>query len=81
MSRKTEYTGRYKLSKNEFGYAKWYSLKYYEWLDEYNTLKDSVKAIQYSDAPKGSGKSDPTEKLAERRAELRRKMLKIEKLY
>ena len=53
MSRKTEYTGRYALSKFEFGYAKWFSLKYYEWLDEYNSLKDSVKAIQYSDAPKG----------------------------
>lgn len=78
MSRKVEYTGKYALSKFEFGYAKWFSLKYNEWLDEYNSLKDSVKAIQYSDMPKGSGKSDPTEKLAERRAELRRKMLKIE---
>lgn len=78
MSRKVEYTGKYTLSKFEFGYAKWYSLKYNEWLDEYNSLKDSVKAIQYTDAPRGSGISDPTEKLAERRAELRRKMLKVE---
>ena len=78
MSRKVEYTGKYALSKFEFGYAKWFSLKYNEWLDEYNSLKDSVKAIQYTDMPKGSGKSDPTEKLAERRAELRRKMLKVE---
>lgn len=78
MSRKVEYTGKYALSKFEFGYAKWYSLKYNEWLDEYNSLKDSVKAIQYTDVPRGSGISDPTEKLAERRDELRRKMLKIE---
>lgn len=79
MATKSEYTGRYKLSKFEFGYAKWFSLKYPEWLDEYNTLKDSVKAITYDTEGHGSGRvNDTTGELAAKRAELRRKMLLIE---
>lgn len=76
---KTEYTGKYKLSKFEFGYAKWFSLKYPEWLDEYNRLKDSVGAINYDSMPGGSGKVyDATMELATKRAEIRDKMLKVE---
>lgn len=79
MARKTSYSGRYKLSKFEFGYAKWFSLKYPEWLDEYNTLKDSVKAVNYDQEGHGSGKvNDSTGELAAKRAEIRRKMLLIE---
>ena len=79
MSRKMEYTGRYSLSRFEFGYAKWYSLKYNEWLDEYNSLKDSVKGISYDQEGHGSGSvSDSTGSLASRRAGLRNKMLKVE---
>lgn len=79
MARKTSYSGRYKLSKFEYGYAKWFSLKYPEWLDEYNTLKDSVKAVNYDQEGHGSGKvNDSTGELAAKRAEIRRKMLLIE---
>lgn len=77
--RKTEYTGKYKLSKFEYGYAKWFSLKYPEWLEEYNRLKDSVGAMNYDSIPGGSGKvNDSTMNLATRRAEIRDKMLKVE---
>lgn len=79
MARKTAYSGKYKLTKFEYGYAKWFSLKYPEWLDEYNSLKDSVKAITYDQEGHGSGKvTDETAELASRRAEIRRKMLLIE---
>lgn len=79
MARKMEYTGKYKLSRFELGYAKWFSLKYPEWLEEYNSLKDSVKAIAYDQEGHGSGKiNDSTGDLAARRAEIRRKMLLVE---
>ena len=79
MARKMEYTGKYKLSRKEYGYAKWFSLKYPEWLDEYNSLKDSVKAIDYDQEGHGSGRvNDSTGDLAARRAEIRRKMLLVE---
>lgn len=79
MARKTSYSGKYKLSKFEFGYAKWFSLKYPEWLEEYNSLKDSVKAISYDQEGHGSGKiNDSTGELAAKRAEIRRKMLLVE---
>lgn len=79
MARKMEYTGKYKLSRKEYGYAKWFSLKYPEWLDEYNSLKDSVKAIAYDQEGHGSGRvNDSTGDLAARRAEIRRKMLLVE---
>lgn len=75
----TSYTGKYKLSKFELGYAKWFSLKYPEWLEEYNSLKDSVGAMSYDALPGGSGKiNDSTMELATKRAEIREKMLKVE---
>lgn len=80
MARKTSYTGKYKLSKFEYGYAKWFSLKYPEWLEEYNSLKDSVKGIAYDQEGHGSGSvNDSTGELAAKRAELRRKMLLVER--
>lgn len=79
MARKMEYTGKYKLSRFELNYAKWFSMKYPEWLEEYNSLKDSVKAISYDQQGHGSGKiNDSTGDLASKRAEIRRKMLLIE---
>lgn len=78
MSRKMEYTGRYSLSRFEYGYAKWYSLKYNEWLEEYNSLKDSLNGVGFSEAVQGGKGSNPTERLGARRAELRNKMLKVE---
>ena len=77
--RQKEYTGKYKLSKFELGYAKWFSLKYPEWLEEYNNLKDSIKTASFDGLPSGKGKvSDSTQNLATKRAELREKMLKVE---
>lgn len=79
MARKMEYTGKYELSRFELNYAKWFALKYPEWLQEYNSLKDSVQAINYGIEGHGSGKIvDSTGELASKRAELRRKMLLVE---
>lgn len=77
MARKMNYTGKYKLSRAEFMAAKWYSLRFNEWLDEYNSLKDSVSAISYEngDMPHAINKtSNPTLDLASRRSELKSKM-------
>lgn len=77
MARKMSYSGKYRLSRSEFNAAKWHALRFNEWLAEYNSLSDSVKAITYEDAdmPHAINKTgDPTEILAERRAELRDKM-------
>jgi len=80
MARKNSYSGKYKLSKFEYGYAKWFSLKYPEWLEEYNNLKDSVKGISYDGMPGGKGQvNDATQNLATKRAEIRDKMLKVER--
>ena len=79
MARKMEYSGKYRLSRFEYGYAKWYALKYPEWLDQYNALKDSVKAINYDQSGYGKGAiSNKTEEFATKRAEIRDKMLKVE---
>ena len=79
MARKMEYTGKYRLSRREYGYAKWFSLKYPEWLEEYNALKDSVKGISYDQEGHGAGRvNDSTGDLAAKRAEIRRKMLLVE---
>lgn len=77
MARKMSYEGKYKLTRAEYNHAKWYALSFNEWLDEYNSLKDSVSAISYenADMPHGKNKvSNPTLDLAERRAELSKKM-------
>ena len=77
MARKMSYSGKYVLSRSQYNRAKWFALSFNEWLDEYNTLSDSVGAFSYenADMPKAVNKtSNPTEQLAERRAELRNKM-------
>ena len=78
MSRRNYYTGKYKLSKEEYLSAKYYALRYNAWLDEYNALKDSVAAVVPDDMPHGSGPGNPTERLAIRREELRKKMKVVE---
>lgn len=78
MARKTEYTGKYRISKFDYGFARWYSLKYNDWLEEYNSLKDSVRSMSYGEVH-GSKVGNPTEELATKRAELRNKMLKVER--
>lgn len=54
MARKSRYTGRYKLTKEQFLHAKYYALRYNEWQLEYASLADTARAITYSDMPKGS---------------------------
>ena len=79
MARKMSYSGKYKIPRKALNYAKWYSLNYPDWLEQYNSLKDSVRAISYDGMPTGKGQaSDATMKLATKRAELRDKMLKVE---
>lgn len=79
MPRRNCYRGKYVLSTAEFFSAKYYALRYNEWLAEYNSLKDSVGAIVVDDMPHGvNNVSTPTERLAIRRTELRNKMKLIE---
>lgn len=76
--RKMEYTGKYHISRHKLSYAKSFSLQYNDWIDQYNMLKDSVKGISYSESVQGGKNSDPTQKLAAKRAELKEKIMKIE---
>lgn len=78
MPRRNSYGGKYKLSKAEYLSAKYYALRYNVWLDEYNSLKNSVAAVVPDDMPHGTNVGNPTERLAIRREELRRKMEIIE---
>jgi hypothetical protein len=79
MPRREFYTGKYALSKEEFLSAKYYALRYNAWLAEYNSLKDSMGAITVDDMPHAKNNiSNPNQRLAERRAELREKMEIIE---
>ena len=78
MSRRNSYTGKYKLTKEEFLSAKYYALRYQAWIQEYNALKDAVKAIQYGDKTTGGPSDSSTERLAIRREELSRKVRIIE---
>ena len=48
--RKKEYTGKYPIEARDLAYTKAYSLKYPRWLDQYNNLKDAVKAINYDNS-------------------------------
>ena len=80
MARRNFYKGKYELTKEEFLSAKYYAARYQKWLDEYNALKDSVGAIVSDDMPHAINNiSDPTGRLAERRAELKDKMEVIER--
>ena len=79
MARRNCYTGKYKLTKEQYQSAKYYAQRYMEWLTRYNQLKDSAVAIVPDDMPHGKGgTSDPTQRLATERAELKTKIQKIE---
>lgn len=54
MARRNSYRGKYKMTKTQYLSAKYYALRYNEWLSEYNDMCDTSKAITYSDMPKGS---------------------------
>lgn len=77
--RKKEYTGKYPIEARDLAYTKAYSLKYPRWLDQYNNLKDAVKAINYDNSGGPSGKiSDTTADNATKRMIIRGKMMKVE---
>ena len=79
MARRNHYKGKYEMTKEEFLSAKYYAARYGLWMDEYNELKDSVAAIVADDMPHAINNiSDPTSRLATRRAELRKKMEVVE---
>lgn len=79
MATRNYYTGKYKLNTAEYLSTKYYALRYNDWLAEYNALKDSMGAIVADDMPHAVNNiSDPTERLAERRAVLSTKMQVIE---
>ena len=77
---KNYYSGKYELTKAQFLSAKYYALRFNDWLREYNGLKDSVSAMSYenADMPHAVNKiSCPTEDLSIKREELRAKMDKV----
>lgn len=76
--RRNFYTGKYKLSKAEYLSAKYYAMRYTQWLDEYNSLKDAVTAITIDGLPHGTNTDSSTERLAIQRDKLSRKMKIIE---
>ena len=79
MSRRNSYSGKYVISKSEFLSAKYYALRYKEWVSEMELVTDTVRAITYDgDMVQGSGTGNPTEQLAIRRAELTHKIRNIE---
>lgn len=61
---------RYGISKHRFYELFHYCLQYNEWKDELNYTTDTVKSVQITDMPHGSGVGDPTNQLATRRAML-----------
>ena len=71
---RAEKTGKCKISKHEFYTCYHFALQYQEWLDRYNALGDSVKAITSDGLPHGNSTGDPTQSLAMKRAELKDKM-------
>lgn len=78
MARKNNYTGKYKLNKAEYLSAKYYALRYNEWVGEYNDLKDSLGAAGLDGMPHGTTVGQPTERLAMRREELSRRIKLVE---
>ena len=69
------------LPKYRYMTAYYYALQYNEWKNEYRTIGDTSKAIQYDNVRvQTSGDDDPTERTGMRRVELRRKMDEIEEI-
>ena len=74
---RTGYKGSYALGKHKLYMAIHYALQYHELKDAYNEIEVSAKGVNYDEKVRTSG-GDPTYTLAERRAELRSKIEKIE---
>lgn len=71
MARRAEKTGKWRISKHAFYAALHFAYQYNEWRKELSGMTDTVKAIQYSDMPKGGNPDqDPTCTLVARREQL-----------
>lgn len=69
----------YRLEKHELYMTIHYALRYDEFRREYRDITDSAKAMTYdADRVVASACSDPTYRLAERRAETAKKIMNIE---
>lgn len=69
---------KYGISKHKFLQVYHFCMQYNEWKDELQYKADTVKSIEITGMPKGSGGENATEKLAIRRAELMKKCELIE---
>ncbi len=70
---------KYWLEKHELYMAVHYALMYNDYKKEYQSITDSSKGIAYDlDRVQSSVNSDPTYALAERRADLAKKIMNIE---
>ena len=54
MARRNSYSGKYRMTKAQYLSAKYYALRYNEWVNEYHDICDTSSGIKYSDMPKGS---------------------------
>lgn len=69
---------KYGISKHKFLQVYHFCMQYNEWKDELAYKTDTVKGIQLSDMPKGTGHGNATEDLAIRRALLCRNVELVE---
>jgi hypothetical protein len=76
---RTDIKGMYKLERHELYMTIHYALRYEEYKKEYKSLTDTAKGIRYdTDKVSTSIDSDPTFILAERRADIGKKISNIE---
>lgn len=79
MARRNSYRGRYKMTKWQYLSAKYYALRYNEWVNEYHDICNTSGGISYSDMPKGSLNTDsPVENAAIRAEKVHDKIKLIE---
>jgi hypothetical protein len=63
-------TKRYEISRHRFWELYHFCLQYNEWKDELKWATDTMKSVQITDMPHGTGVGDPTKELAIRREKL-----------
>ena len=70
---------KYGISKHKFLQVYHFCMQYNEWKDELKYKTDTVRSLNVSDMPKGSGAGNPDEALAIRRAEISERCKLIER--
>ena len=60
----------YEISRHKFWQLYHFCLQYNEWKEELQHITDTLKSVQITDMPHGSGTGDPTRDLAVKRANL-----------